>query len=72
MNCKRKHTDLIGVISVFAVKIVKVVSPQILDITRVDPAVAVGGIFDEHHGRKAIKLSGSFTAALLNTGFNIL
>jgi len=63
MNCKRKHADLIGIIGVFAVEIVKVVSPQIFNISRVDPAVAVGGVFDEHHGRKAIKVSGSVTAA---------
>lgn len=64
MDCERKHTNLIGIIGVFAVEVVKVVSPQIFDITRVDPAVAVGGVFDEHHRGKAITVSGSFSAAL--------
>lgn len=63
MNCKRKYADLIGIIGVFAVEVVKVISPQIFNISRVDPAVAVGGVFDEHHGRKTIKVSGSVTAA---------
>lgn len=64
MNCERKHADLIGIISIFAVEVVKVVSPQVFNIARVDPAVAVGGIFDEHHGRKAVKVSESFSAVL--------
>lgn len=41
---------------VFAVKVVEVVSPDILDVPRVYEAVAVGRRFDEHHGWQIVQV----------------
>lgn len=54
MACDGEHADLIRIIGVLSVEVVKVVSPQIFDVSRVDPAVTIGAIFDEHHGWKAV------------------
>ena len=41
---------------VFSVEIIKVVTPQIFHVARIDPSVAVGHFLDEHHWRKIIQI----------------
>jgi hypothetical protein len=41
---------------IFAVEIVKMIAPEVLDVARIDPTMAVGRILDEHHGRKVVKV----------------
>ena len=36
------------------VEVIEVVSPKILDISRIHPSMTVGGILDEHHRRQAV------------------
>lgn len=36
---------------VVLVEVVKVVHPDVLDVTGIDPAVGVGGVLDEHHSK---------------------
>ena len=43
-------------IVVFPVKVIKVVSPQVLDVLWVHPAVGIGGFFDKHHRGKVVEV----------------
>ncbi len=42
--------------------VVELVHPQLLDISRVDPAVGIGRLLDEHHRRQIV--SGSLVSKL--------
>ena len=54
----REDTDLAGiwVVGKLAVEVIKVVSPYVLDISRVHPPVAVGAVLDEHHGWQIVDI----------------
>jgi hypothetical protein len=54
MACDGENADLVRIIGVLSIEVVKVVSPQVFNVSRVDPTVTVGAVFDEHHGRKAV------------------
>ena len=54
MNCDGKDTNLIWVVRHVSVEVIEVISPKVFDISRVDPSMAVGRIFDEHHWRQAV------------------
>jgi hypothetical protein len=54
MNRNRKDANLILIICHVSVEVIEVVSPKILDISRIHPSMTVGGILDEHHRRQAV------------------
>lgn len=76
MTCDGEHADLIRIIGVLSIKVVKVVSPQVFDVSRVDPAVTVGAVFDEHHGWKAVssqrRTSSNDYLVNIDDGANVL
>lgn len=41
---------------ILAVEVVEVVAPQVLYVAWVDPAMAVGHLFDEHHRRQVVQV----------------
>jgi hypothetical protein len=41
---------------IFAVAVIELITPKVLDISRVHKAVAVGRILDEHHGWQVIEV----------------
>jgi len=59
--CDRENAYLAGVwvVRKLSIEVIEVVSPDILNISRVHPAVAVGTLFDEHHGRQVIDVPAS-------------
>lgn len=61
MASDREDTDLarIRIVGKLAVEVIEVIPPNILDISRVHPAVAVGTVFDEHHRWKIIDIPAS-------------
>ena len=69
MTGNREDTDLarIRIIRNFSVKVVEVVSPDILNVSRVDPAVAIRAVLDEHHRREIVDIpaSGDFNETSL-------
>lgn len=71
-----ENADLIRIIGVLSIKVVKVVSPQVFDVSRVDPAVTVGAVFDEHHGWKAVssqrRTSSNDYLVNIDDGANVL
>lgn len=76
MACDGENADLIRIIGVLSIKVVKVVSPQVFDVSRVDPAVTVGAVFDEHHGWKAVssqrRTSSNDYLVNIDDGANVL
>ena len=61
MASDRKDADLAGirVVRKLPVEIIEVVPPNIFDIPRIYPAVAVGTVLDEHHRREIIDIPAS-------------
>lgn len=41
---------------VLPVEVIELIAPEVLDVARVDEAVAVGGALDEHHGRQVVNV----------------
>jgi hypothetical protein len=59
MASDREDTDLAGirVVRKLPVEIVEVVPPNILDISRIHPSMAIGTVLDEHHRREVVDTS---------------
>ena len=55
----REDTDLtfVRVVRKLPVEIVEVVPPNILDISRIHPSMAIGTVLDEHHRREVVDTS---------------
>lgn len=57
MACDGENANLIGVVGHISVEVVKVIPPKVFDVSRIDPSMAVGSIFDEHHWWQAVARS---------------
>ena len=51
MHRDREDAYLVRIVSHFPVEIVEMVSPEVLDITRIHPTMAIRGTLDEEHWR---------------------
>jgi hypothetical protein len=51
VTCNGEDTDFawIGIVRKLAIKVVEVISPDVLDIPGVYPSMTVGAVLDEHH-----------------------